>query len=565
MRISRITTIGRLPQALVLTEKLLPEIYQPEYLTEQAKTLSDDLFEMNSRFTDIADSLGLAYIYYLQKTENEYRFIFSSEITRKDNGTILEVYPITAPEIKHALQTGTLQIGTDPTTDKWGTFISAASPVIKNGEILGILGADYELSFVTALDRKAQIALLISLLFAFAFAFILAFTVSSSLIRPIRRAINALKTIATGDLTARVEATGNDEMGEMMLLLDRTQESIKNLIRAINDKANSLSAVGTELSERMDQSAAAINQISVTTQNMRSKADTQAAGVTQTNTTMGQIIGSIGTLNVNIEDQAKSVSRSSASIEQLTKHIASVTASLMQNEQNIQTLSNAADKGHTALQQVSTDIQEITKESERLLEINTVIQSIASQTNLLSMNAAIEAAHAGEVGKGFAVVADEIRKLAESSSEQAKTVAAVLKNIKESLDGISGSTCIALNHFEDIDTGVKTVSGQETYIRNAMEEQDAQSKEILISMAHSNEITQNVRRGSESILTGSKEVIREGKNLEFLTADLTCGMNEVAAGMDQINTAVIRIRESSGENKQSIDTLIREIMKFKVE
>jgi methyl-accepting chemotaxis protein len=168
------------------------------------------------------------------------------------------------------------------------------------------------------------------------------------------------------------------------------------------------------------------------------------------------------------------------------------------------------------------------------------------------------------VGKGFAVVADEIRKLAESSSEQSKTVSEVLKKIKGSLDGIGGSTGAALNHFEAIDTGVKTVADQEAHIRAAMEEQDAGSREILSTIAASNGITQKVRGGSEAMLTGSQEVMGEGRNLEALTADLTDGMNETALGMDQINTAVTRIQEISQENKLDIEALVREIAKFKV-
>ncbi len=160
-------------------------------------------------------------------------------------------------------------------------------------------------------------------------------------------------------------------------------------------------------------------------------------------------------------------------------NIQSVTQTLMKNVENVTELTQSSEAGHEGLRDVAYDIQDIARESEGLLEINAVMENIASQTNLLSMNAAIEAAHAGESGKGFAVVADEIRKLAESSSEQSKTISTVLKKIKASIDKISLSTDNVLKKFEVIDRGVKIVAEQEENIRNAMEEQDQGSKQIL--------------------------------------------------------------------------------------
>jgi methyl-accepting chemotaxis protein len=351
----------------------------------------------------------------------------------------------------------------------------------------------------------------------------------------------------------------------MTRLLAQTQECIKSLIKAIDGKAQTLSSVGTELQNMMTDAAAVINQINANARNMKSKSANQAEGVVETNTAVGQIISNIENLNGHIEKQAESVSRSSASIEEMISNITAITASLAQNDQELRRLRESSSQGNAALQKVSADIQEVSKESERLLEINKVIQNIASQTNLLAMNAAIEAAHAGDVGRGFAVVAEEIRKLAESSSEQAKTVSGVLKNIKDALGGISSSTLASLRQFEEIDSGFEAVSAQGMKIRNAMEQQDAGNKEVLESMETSNEITRNVRNNSSEIQNRGREVINEGRNLETLTGEVTGAINEIGSGIENINAAIIRTGEISRKNKEDIEDLLREITRFKIE
>src|SRR5215510_4238466 len=200
-------------------------------------------------------------------------------------------------------------------------------------------------------------------------------------------------------------------------------------------------------------------------------------------------------------------------------NIQSVTQTLVKNKDNVEELLQASEVGRSGLQDVAGDIQEIARESEGLLEINSVMENIASQTNLLSMNAAIEAAHAGEAGKGFAVVADEIRKLAESSSVQSKTISTVLKKIKSSIDKITSSTDNVLKKFEAIEGSVKVVADQEDNIRNAMEEQGQGSKQVLHAISNVNEITRKVEASADEMLGGSKEVIRESANLEKATQE----------------------------------------------
>jgi methyl-accepting chemotaxis protein len=396
---------------------------------------------------------------------------------------------------------------------------------------------------------------------------IIVFFVSGSITKPLVNVAMTLKDISEGegDLTKAVAIHSKDEIGDLARYFNETLRKIRNLVVTIKDQSVSLFNIGNELASNMTETAAAINEITANIQSIKSRMLNQSASVTETNATMEQITVNIDKLNEHVDRQSISVAQSSSAIEEMLANIQSVTQTLVKNSDNVKELIESSEAGRAGLQEVAADIQEIARESEGLLEINAVMENIASQTNLLSMNAAIEAAHAGEAGKGFAVVADEIRKLAENSGEQSKTISTVLKKIKDSIDTITKSTDNVLNKFEAIDNGVRIVSDQEEHIRNAMEEQSAGSKQILEAIGSLNDATQLVKGSSAEMLEGSKQVIQESKNLESATQEITNGMNEMAAGADQINVAVTRVNSISGENKGSIDVLVREVSKFRVE
>ena len=426
------------------------------------------------------------------------------------------------------------------------------------------VGADRQEVFAEI--RTLQFQMLLFLALALPIILFLTITFARKLAQPIDHVKSILKDISEGegDLTRRLPVESNDEIGRMSHYFNLTFDKLCSLIELIQVKAEVLQNAGTEMSVSMSQTAAAVDRISTNIQGVKEQIISQAAGVEESNATMQTVTATIDTLNQHIEEQSAGIVESSASITEMIANIESVGTILKKNSSNVDQLIQAADTGQDEISKVSADIRTIAQESEGLLETSSVIAGIASQTNLLAMNAAIEAAHAGDAGRGFAVVADEIRKLAERSGNQAKSITSVLKSLKGSIDTVSQSTADALAQFDQIVSRVRTVGEQESIINSAMQEQNSGSQQILEALTEITTVTDTVKERSNEILHGSRDILEEMNQLAQVTQEISGTMNEMAHSTEEINLAVARVDRKSEENKQSIDTLSGEIGRFSV-
>lgn len=355
------------------------------------------------------------------------------------------------------------------------------------------------------------------------------------------------------------------ELGIIIQGINAFKNQAGDILKEIEISTKKTSNQSDDLVHNMDLTKDNVANIVESISSIKQEIENQSAGVEESNSSIEQIMGNIRSLNNSIESQAAGVTQSSAAVEEMVANIASVTQILEKNNQVVNALTSAADKGQQQVKAAVKTADSVLQQSEGILQASSIIQNIASRTNLLAMNAAIESAHAGEAGKGFAVVAEEIRKLAEQSGDQSKAIDENLRSLSEAIAGITTDINLVQTAFESIYDLSKKVREQETVIANAMEEQNSGNQQVLEAMRAISDSTSEVKNGSTEMLVGGEQILKEMRNLSEVTTVISDNMNQINDFSQQISDAVAITTASTNSTQENLKGIMKELETFKLE
>ena len=448
-------------------------------------------------------------------------------------------------------------------TEEWGWIISFYGPIINSQDkVIGVVACDFLVAdFLSQIKKVALLIGIASVIFLVVFVIVQAIYLSY-FFNKLNDVTKAMNNIATGesDLTARIQFLNDNELGQLSKACNTVMEKLQSMIHTVKESVSGLQEKSSALHSNSETTLNKIATIKEDVSDIDNQVENQNSLATTVSQNVQNLHNVIDSLTNNISEQTNAISQSSTAIEEITANIDSITKNINSMSVEYESIVKDTKEGKRLQDLVKKQVEEIEEKASDLQNANVIITNISAQTNLLAMNAAIEAAHAGKAGVGFSVVAGEIRALAINSNKQTESIGLMLSNINEAVKGIVEVSGESAQSFDRLGQRISNMENMLEQIRNGINEQNLGAQNILEMMQIIDSSARTIISESEEMAQDSDYVQSSMKELHASAESILENTHQMVDNLNEVKNCAV-VASNSSEQSLDLTTTLNSLVK----
>lgn len=450
--------------------------------------------------------------------------------------------------------------------DEWGWMITIYAPIInKEGKSIGFVGVDYTVDGLQSIIQHSRIKMIFTGLILAFLCIVINIFVILGFFKDMNRVKKAMENLSGGskDLTVRLSVSGN-ELGLLSKACNDVVDSMQHMMKIVSGGVNEVTENSVKISEQNKQMVNLIQEANEGVNVVQTKAGNQTELIYSLDKKIENFNESINLLNEKIKEQVNAVNESIDAVTEIVNQINTVDISIQNISNEYKGIVKDTKENTKKQNEMTEKIDYIAEQMQKLLSVNSIITSIANKTNLLAMNASIEASHAGEAGKGFSVVASEIRALAANSTQQTENISKLIFGIEEAVNEIVNSSKTSASAFSQLGAKIESLYDMMERIKNNMSVQIHNAENIDKMMKILNSSAEVISNASDSLNEDKSILINGISSIEDSASEILGSSNETGDLLKKMSDFALGTKESSDMNEKSAERINDMLLSYKI-